>query len=90
MAIVDNEEHLLGIITDGDLRRMMEKYKNVDNLTAKEIMSASPKTIVEEELAYHAYRMMEENSITQLVVVDEKQHYKGMLHIHDILREGIV
>ena len=90
VAIVDDEEHLLGIITDGDLRRMMEKYEDVDGLTAKDIMSKSPKTISEEELAYNGYRMMEQNSITQLVVVDRENHYKGMVHIHDILREGVV
>lgn len=90
VAIVDEQDCLLGIITDGDLRRMMEKYENVEGLTAEDIMSRSPKTIREEELAYNAYRMMEVNSITQLVVVDEESHYKGMVHIHDILREGIV
>ena len=90
VAIVDDEEHLLGIITDGDLRRMMEKYEDVDGLTAGDIMSGAPKTISEEELAYNAYRMMEKNSITQLVVVDRENHYKGMVHIHDILREGVV
>ena len=90
VAIVDEEERLEGIITDGDLRRMMEKYDDVDGLTAKDVMSKSPKTISEEELAYNAYRMMEQNSITQLVVVDNERHYKGMVHIHDILREGVV
>ena len=69
---------------------MMEKYDDVDGLTAKDVMSKSPKTISEEELAYNAYRMMEQNSITQLVVVDNERHYKGMVHIHDILREGVV
>ena len=90
VAIVDGEERLEGIITDGDLRRMMEKYDDVDGLTAKDVMSKSPKTILEDELAYNAYRMMEQNSITQLVVVDKDRHYKGMVHIHDILREGVV
>ena len=90
VAIVDGEERLEGIITDGDLRRMMEKYDDVDGLMAKDIMSKSPKTISEDELAYNAYRMMEQNSITQLVVVDKDRHYKGMIHIHDILREGVV
>ena len=84
------EERLEGIITDGDLRRMMEKYDDVDRVTAKDVMSKSPKTISEDELAYNAYRMMEQNSITQLVVVDNDRHYKGMVHIHDILREGVV
>jgi arabinose-5-phosphate isomerase len=53
-------------------------------------MSVSPKTIQEEELAYNAFQKMEQNSITQLVVVDEDKKYKGMVHIHDILREGVV
>ena len=90
VAIVDEEERLEGIITDGDLRRMMEKYDDEDGVTAKDVMSKSPKTISEDELAYNAYRMMEQNSITQLVVVDNDRHYKGMVHIHDILREGVV
>lgn len=90
VAIVDDEGCLLGIITDGDLRRMMEKYDDIDGLTAGDIMSRSPKTISEDELAYNAYRMMEKNSITQLVVIDRENHYKGMVHIHDILREGVV
>jgi len=90
VAVTDPESHLLGIITDGDLRRMLEKYKDVDPLKARDIMSFSPKTIKEEELAYDAFQKMEQNSITQLVVVDENNIYKGMVHIHDILREGVV
>ncbi len=90
VAVTDESGHLLGIITDGDLRRMLEKYQDVDPLRAKDIMSASPKTISEEELAYNAFQKMEQNSITQLVVVGEENVYKGMVHIHDILREGVV
>ena len=89
-AVVDRDACLLGIITDGDLRRMMEKYEDVDGLTAGRIMSSSPKSISENELAYHAYQLMEKNSITQLVVTDEAGHYQGMVHLHDILREGVV
>ena len=88
--MTDETEHLLGIITDGDLRRMLEKYQNIDTLKAKDIMSVAPKTISEEELAYNAFQKMEKNSITQLVVVGEGDLYKGMVHIHDILREGVV
>ena len=66
------------------------KYEDVDGLKARDIMSVSPKTIQEEELAYNAFQKMEQNSITQLVVVDEDKKYKGMVHIHDILREGVV
>ena len=90
VAVTDAEGGLLGIITDGDLRRMLEKYEDVDGLKARDIMSVSPKTIQEEELAYNAFQKMEQNSITQLVVVDEDKKYKGMVHIHDILREGVV
>ena len=90
VAVTDEAGLLLGIITDGDLRRMMERYPDVDGLTANDIMSATPKRIFEEELAYNAYKLMEKSSITQLVVVDEKMHYKGMVHLHDILREGVV
>ena len=90
VAVTDETERLLGIITDGDLRRMLEKYQNIETLKAKEIMSVAPKTITEEELAYNAFQKMEKNSITQLVVVGEGDLYKGMVHIHDILREGVV
>lgn len=90
VAVTDGQNKLLGIVTDGDLRRMLEKYKDVDGLKAKDIMSVSPKVISEEELAYDAFRLMEKNSITQLVVVGEGNVYKGMVHLHDILREGVV
>lgn len=90
VAVTNEDGYLLGIITDGDLRRMLEKYQDVDPLKAKDIMSQHPKTIAEDELAYHAFQKMEQNCITQLVVVDEQNIYKGMVHIHDILREGVV
>ncbi len=90
VAVTDGQDKLLGIVTDGDLRRMLEKYKDVDGLKAKDIMSVSPKVISEEELAYNAFRLMEKNSITQLVVIGEGNVYKGMVHLHDILREGVV
>lgn len=90
VAVTDEGEHLLGIITDGDLRRMLEKYEDVDGLKATDIMSSSPKTIGEDELAYNAFQLMEKSSITQLVVVDKEKRYKGMVHLHDILKEGVV
>ncbi len=90
VVVTDEQEEVLGIITDGDLRRMLEKYRNIDGLTAGEIMSAAPKTIREAELAFTAYQLMEKNSITQLVVTDEANHYRGMVHLHDILKEGVV
>ena len=90
VAVTDEKNCLLGIITDGDLRRMLEKYADVDGLKAGDIMSVSPKTISEDELAYNAFQKMEKNCITQLVVTGEGNLYKGMVHIHDILREGVV
>lgn len=90
VAVTAQSGELLGIITDGDLRRMLEKYKDVDALTAKDIMSLHPKTISEDELAYNAFQKMEQNAITQLIVTADNNIYKGMVHIHDILREGVV
>lgn len=90
VAVVDEADRLLGIVTDGDLRRMLEKHQDVDGLKAADIMSAHPKVIAEEELAYNAFMLMEKNSITQLVVTGEGNIYKGMVHLHDILREGVV
>lgn len=90
VAVTGENARLLGIITDGDLRRMLEKYEDVDGLKARDVMSTTPKTISEDELAYLAFQKMEQNSITQLVVVSDDMEYKGMVHIHDILREGVV
>ncbi len=90
VAVVDGANKLLGIITDGDLRRMLEKYEDIDDLKAKDVMSSSPKVISEEELAYNAFQKMEKNSITQLVVIGDGNLYRGMVHLHDILREGVV
>ncbi len=88
-AVVDDENKILGIITDGDLRRMMQQYEDVKHLKAKDIMSVSPKTIGEAELAINAFHLMEKNSITQLVVCEDDK-YIGLVHLHDILKEGIV
>lgn len=87
-AVMENNK-LIGIITDGDLRRMLEKYNDVENLTARDIMSPDPKTIPANELAINAFNLMENNNITQLIVMDE-DNYKGIVHLHDILKEGIV
>ena len=83
------KDQLLGIITDGDLRRMMEKYKDVDPLKASDVMSASPKTIQAEELAVNAFKTMKDHNITQMLVT-KKGKYSGVIHIHDILKEGIL
>ena len=87
-AVVDGDK-VIGIITDGDIRRMLNKTENISGLTAKDIMTSNPKTIKSTELVSDAMNIMEDFSITQLVVVDNGD-YKGILHLHDILKEGIV
>jgi arabinose-5-phosphate isomerase len=87
-AVLDNGK-LKGIITDGDLRRMLEKNKNFIHLKAKDVMSTNPVTIGYDELAIKAFNLMEDRSITQLIVLHNNE-YKGMVHIHSILREGII
>lgn len=87
-AVTDNGR-LLGIITDGDLRRMLVSGRTIENLTAQDIMSANPKTIDENAMAVNAFHIMEQNHITQLIVLKDNV-YAGVIHIHDILQEGIV
>ena len=88
-AIVDDNDKLLGIITDGDLRRMLEKNISLDNITAEEIMTTTPKTINEDELAVDALDLMRKRAITQLVVADDGK-YLGFIHLHDLIREGLI
>jgi arabinose-5-phosphate isomerase len=88
-AVMDDNGRLAGIITDGDVRRMLGKWQQFDKLTAGDIMTKNPKTIEAEEMAIQAFNLMEENEISQLVVTKDGQ-YEGMVHVHDILREGIV
>ena len=87
-TVVMENEQLLGIITDGDLRRMLMKYPNIEQVKAAQIMTSNPKTIEEEALVVDALHKMRENSITQLPVVHEGK-YLGIIHLHDILKEGI-
>lgn len=88
-AVTDQSGKLMGMITDGDIRRMLQKNNSLEKLKAKDIMSANPKTIDKNELAVSALEMMRQNKITQLIVTD-KSKYVGMIHIQDIIREGIV
>lgn len=89
-AVLDTSNKLIGIITDGDLRRMLETTINIDNIRAKDIMSINPKTISEMSMAVSALEKMRNHSITQLVVTDDDNSYLGFIHIHDILKEGII
>jgi arabinose-5-phosphate isomerase len=88
-AVVDKENNLLGIITDGDLRRMLEKNVAFDKVTASDIMTKTPRTIGPEELAVDALDMLRKNEITQLAVTDGKK-YLGIIHLHDLIREGLI
>ncbi|MDR0753952.1 MAG: KpsF/GutQ family sugar-phosphate isomerase [Prevotellaceae bacterium] len=88
-AVVDDFGKITGIITDGDLRRMLQREIDTKTLCAKDIMSLNPKTVDAGDLAIKAFTNMEKNKITQLLVTNENK-YAGVIHIHDILREGIV
>jgi len=87
-AAVINQSKLIGIITDGDLRRMLEDSPDISNIIASDIMSDSPRTISPDMLASEALTILEKNNISQLIVLDNSE-YKGIIHIHDILKEGI-
>jgi len=87
-AAVINQSKLIGIITDGDLRRMLENSPDISNIIASDIMSDSPRTISPDMLASEALTILEKNNISQLIVLDNSE-YKGIIHIHDILKEGI-
>ena len=86
-AVLDDAQ-LVGIITDGDLRRMLEKGKKIDKVIARDIMNYQPRTISSSILAIEALKIMKEHNITQLLIVDNK-NYMGIIHMHDILKEGI-
>jgi arabinose-5-phosphate isomerase len=87
-AVVEND-NLVGVITDGDLRRMLEKSDSVGSLKAADIMNKTPKQIDAGELAVNAMQLLEKYNITQLIVTD-KGKYHGFVHLHDLLKEGII
>ncbi|HRP89558.1 MAG TPA: KpsF/GutQ family sugar-phosphate isomerase [Edaphocola sp.] len=84
-----NKNELLGIITDGDLRRMMEKQSDLTKIIAKDIYSPNPKTIEEDALAIEALNLMRSHNISQLIVIKDG-NYAGILHLHDLIREGLI
>ena len=88
-AVVDAEDNLLGIITDGDLRRMLEKNTAIDTVTADDIMTVNPITISPEEMAVDALELLRSKEISQLAVT-EGGKYKGVVHLHDLVREGLI
>ena len=87
-AVIENNL-VIGIITDGDIRRMLNDRDTFSDLTAKHIMTKNPKNINSSILVSEALNVLENNAITELVVIDDNQ-YKGIIHLHDILKEGIV
>ena len=88
-AVLDDNQQLIGIVTDGDLRRLLIKDIDLKTVTAEEVMSPNPQTIDCEQLAVEALRIIREKSITQLVVT-EGGRYVGMVHLHDLVREGLI
>ena len=88
-AVVEESGAIAGIITDGDLRRMLEKTDSIRDLKAKDIMSSNPKTIEAEILAVLALEEMRRNDISQLLVEQEGK-YAGIIHLHDLVKEGII
>lgn len=89
--VADDDQKILGIVTDGDVRRGIERWdKTLFDMKAEDVMSRNPKTISEDELAAKALSIMENHSITALVVPDEEGRAKGIIHLHDILKQGIV
>ena len=88
-AVVDDEDQLIGVITDGDLRRMLEKGSDINGATASMIMTNAPKTIEASSLAVNALDVMRKNNITQLPVTEQGK-YKGVIHLHDLIKEGLI
>ncbi|APU08756.1 KpsF/GutQ family sugar-phosphate isomerase [Cellulophaga lytica] len=87
-AVLENDK-VIGIITDGDIRRMLNTYDNIGNLTAKDIMSKNPKTVNTDVLAVDALELMQQQEISQLVAVKDSK-YVGLLHLHNLVNEGIL
>ncbi|HNW25340.1 MAG TPA: KpsF/GutQ family sugar-phosphate isomerase [Candidatus Gastranaerophilaceae bacterium] len=90
LAILTDEKGIMtGVLTDGDIRRTLIKYKSVENLKAKEVMTVNPKTVLPDALAAKALNLMEKYSITALAISDKKGFPVGVIHIHDLLKAGV-
>jgi arabinose-5-phosphate isomerase len=88
-VVVIADEKVKGIITDGDIRRMLEVHTNIENIKAEDLMNTNPKKIDKDELALLALELIKKNNITQLLVMDGDAYY-GIIHLHDLLQEGII
>jgi arabinose-5-phosphate isomerase len=89
-TVVDGQEQLLGVITDGDLRRFLEKGADLTHTSAGDLASKNPKTIGPDELAARAVQIMEQYAITSLVVLEDGRRIAGVIHLHDLLKSGVV
>jgi arabinose-5-phosphate isomerase len=88
-VVLDDTGVIIGMITDGDIRRMLEQHNSIQDLTAADIFHKKPITISSDTLAIEAFDLMKAHDISQLIVADEAQ-YKGMIHMHDLMKEGIL
>jgi arabinose-5-phosphate isomerase len=88
-VVLDDTGAIIGMITDGDIRRMLEQHNSIQDLTAADIFHKKPITISSDTLAIEAFDLMKAHDISQLIVADEA-HYKGMIHMHDLMKEGIL
>lgn len=89
-CVLDQNDQLSGIITDGDIRRLVEKTKDIWTLKAKDVMTKNPKTVKEGTMASDALKLMTDFSIMQVIIVDDENNPRGIVHIHDILEAGIL
>ncbi|TMM53352.1 KpsF/GutQ family sugar-phosphate isomerase [Maribacter algarum] len=87
-AVIENDK-IIGVVTDGDIRRMLNKYDSINGLTARDIMSLHPKTIETEVLAIKALELMQKKGISQLLAVNG-ENYEGIVHLHNLIKEGII
>ncbi|MCB2205707.1 KpsF/GutQ family sugar-phosphate isomerase [bacterium] len=88
-CVVDDDGQLVGVITDGDLRRLLERDTDLTALLAVDVMNSRPKTIVPRTLASSALELMEQHKITQLIVTDDKRIPRGIVHMHDLVQLGL-
>jgi len=88
-VVVVDQDQILGIITDGDIRRMLEKHSNLLDIRARDIMNTNPKRVDKDLLALEALQLIKTNNITQLLVTQADKYY-GLVHLHDLLQEGII
>lgn len=88
-AVIGSDGKLVGVITDGDLRRMLEKSDSIENIMARDILTMNPKTILPSEMAVNALDIMRKNEIMNLVVAED-DNYLGIIHLHDLVKEGLI